>query len=737
MAKNTAELILKITKKGDGAKEAQEEIGGLEKAAKVAGAALTSYIGVETARQIGQVTVELAKLGAKAQRTETAFRNISGGASAATANLEAMGRATRGAVSETEAMASANQLMQMGLAGNAAELEEVAGMAVRLGTAMGRDANQSMEEFALLLANQSIPRLDTFGISAGAVRTRINELRDANEGMTRETAFMTAVMEEGRKSMKRLGDQTEDNQLAFEQLEASVTDFRTAVGKELAPVIADVARDLNDLVETGEDSEAFFYLLRTAIRVAAQGGKVDLQLLKETADDAKDTFRDLNEETHEVTEGFEEFGGVQAGLKGKLRVTGDATEDATEANDDYIDSLRQTRAMDAYAQRLQGHADALGETASRYQTVEDRVSRLNTLISGPVGEANEQYAEQQADINEQIAEAEAKLAELRGEHGRVIRTNYDAAEAQDNLTIAQARAAQEQQDLQEAQDAYNEAVANGEGDILQYEGALAQARRSAANAQEGVEEWAGAVDGSSTAVVNNNEKISEWEGKLGDLKGELGELQEEHREKMNMIIFDMLEARLAADGWTTAEINMATTVAEEMGLIDEDSKTMVDNVLGYYQQWEDGTMSAEDVVLGMTGSVNQAMGTVFQSFEEFLVMFNNLPDEHVIHIRTELSDPSDTLGKSGKTTETGETGEFEQSGTPFFPGGLAMLGEGGPELARLPRGTEIFNATETRRIINNQQRYEGDTVYIQDKMAAQMYLHDKRMRRYERAERRL
>ena len=44
---------------------------------------------------------------------------------------------------------------------------------------MGNGATESMENFALMLANQSILRLDSFGISSGKVTARIEELMSA------------------------------------------------------------------------------------------------------------------------------------------------------------------------------------------------------------------------------------------------------------------------------------------------------------------------------------------------------------------------------------------------------------------------------------------------------------------------------------------------------------------------------------------------------------------------------
>jgi hypothetical protein len=42
-----------------------------------------------------------------------------------------------------------------------------------------------------------------------------------------------------------------------------------------------------------------------------------------------------------------------------------------------------------------------------------------------------------------------------------------------------------------------------------------------------------------------------------------------------------------------------------------------------------------------------------------------------------------------------------QRGTRFAPGGLSLVGEGGPELVNLPRGSQVFPNAESQRIVNN------------------------------------
>lgn len=40
-------------------------------------------------------------------------------------------------------------------------------------------------------------------------------------------------------------------------------------------------------------------------------------------------------------------------------------------------------------------------------------------------------------------------------------------------------------------------------------------------------------------------------------------------------------------------------------------------------------------------------------------------------------------------------------GTDFHPGGVALVGEEGPELVNLPRGAQVFTANETRGMMSS------------------------------------
>lgn len=329
-----------VNKAGPGVKAAGKDLGGLAKTAKTLGTGLAAA-GVVAA---GKAAYELGVLGAQSLRTKRAFTAISGGALIATDKLDAMRRATRGAMSEQQMMASANRLMQMGLANNAAELEQVTTMATRLGSAMGKEAGPAVEEFALMLANQSIPRLDTFGISAGKVRARILELQAATPGLSREMAFMTATMEEGEEAMGRLGEAVDDELLANERLEASWADLKAMAGEALAPAMANVASS------------------------------------------AEKVTRAIMEQHRELDELREEFGEATVGqaiLAERFGVTADSLDDLRQRSEDVAAAVESGRSqVDGWSSALSGSAEVADVAAGAF----DGLATSAKTVAGSFGE---------------------------------------------------------------------------------------------------------------------------------------------------------------------------------------------------------------------------------------------------------------------------------------------------------------------------------------------------------------
>jgi hypothetical protein len=163
--------------------------------------------------------------------------------------VEGLRKATRGLVNDTELMKAGNKFMAMGLATNTDEMNQLSEMATKLGSAMGNDATSSMENFALMLANQSILRLDSFGISSGKVRERILELTTGTEQLTREQAFMQATMEAGQASMDKLGETALTNGEKMQAFNARMANLKQTIGDALIPVLTKLLDTVQPVID--------------------------------------------------------------------------------------------------------------------------------------------------------------------------------------------------------------------------------------------------------------------------------------------------------------------------------------------------------------------------------------------------------------------------------------------------------------------------------------------------------
>lgn len=222
-----------------------DKLGGIATVGGVVGGAMAVAGGAAV-----KLAGDLAMSAAPAEQVSNTFSNLANSiGEQAAPMLDKLREATRGMVADTDLMQASNKFMSMGLANSAEEAAKLAEMATQLGSAMGQDATTSMSEFAAMLANQSIPRLDNFGISSGKVRERIDELMAADASLTREQAFMTAVMEQGEVAMSRVGEQSDTTAGTMATMQAQLENLKTTLGTALLPVLASLASAVTPLIE--------------------------------------------------------------------------------------------------------------------------------------------------------------------------------------------------------------------------------------------------------------------------------------------------------------------------------------------------------------------------------------------------------------------------------------------------------------------------------------------------------
>lgn len=199
-----------------------------------------------------QLGSQLYNLGREASIAASTFTQLSGGASEAAANMDLLRLATGGIVDDMTLMQGSSKLLQMGLATTGGEVARLTELAVRLGGAMGSDATSSIENFALLLANQSVLRLDTFGISSARVRAEIERLMATGEALNREDAFRMAVLSEGAVALDRLGAAADAAGTPLARLQARFENMAQQAGIAATNIIEQAAATVEMLLQLGD-----------------------------------------------------------------------------------------------------------------------------------------------------------------------------------------------------------------------------------------------------------------------------------------------------------------------------------------------------------------------------------------------------------------------------------------------------------------------------------------------------
>jgi uncharacterized protein YukE len=366
----TLQAVLKF--KDESKRGIQSAEKGFDKLSDVVKTAGIAIAGVFAADKV----LDMAKMGAQAERIERRFGAFSAAAGGAEAVLAAFQRGAGGAASKMDAMASSSQLLQMGLVSNTAEMERVVTMATRLGD-QTQSVTDRVENFALLLANQSLPRLDSFGISSGKVRARILELQEATEGMTRETAFMTAVMEQGGASLDILGPRVDDNAASFERMEAKLADLAVTIGQSVVPIVVILVDALSGIVEQiAPIIEGFGEMVKTVQGAAEESANVteEINAVGEGLEDSgelaqkyADTVNIISQETKGLNSALLATGSTLLGTASRTDLLTSATEglqrEAVRVAEDYDDYLL---IIDEYNSKLTDNSAKIEEQTVRH-----------------------------------------------------------------------------------------------------------------------------------------------------------------------------------------------------------------------------------------------------------------------------------------------------------------------------------------------------------------------------------
>lgn len=243
MAGKSYQLIVDAVYKGAGAfKKASADVKELDANAKKGASGFKTAMG---ALGIG-ATAGVAALGALSIAAKVAWDSIGQGAelnalagrfdnlaasinSTGDAMLGKLREATGGMMSDAALMASATDIMALGLG----KTEE---QTIRLAEVVGK-LGWDMQQVVLTMANNSKMRLDALGLSLEDVNARVAKLRES--GMSLDEAFDLAVIEAGEAKILLYGDAADTTAGKIKILQASLENAKNAFSQAFAGGVAD------------------------------------------------------------------------------------------------------------------------------------------------------------------------------------------------------------------------------------------------------------------------------------------------------------------------------------------------------------------------------------------------------------------------------------------------------------------------------------------------------------------
>lgn len=451
-------LIEAIWKGKSATVEARQDIKGVGTAADSGDGRIKSFnttlgkisgiaAGAAGALKVFKTAFEFGEEGAALNKVAERFDALNASIGAvADDTLARLSRAVDGSVPKMELMAQANLLLSTGAASSADELVTMVGNIVKLKKPT-EDAGSAIENFALLLANKSIPRLDTYGLSAGNVKKRYEELRKT---VGDDEAFRTAVFEEMAISLEKVGEGADYTADAFTRARVKVEDatdsFKRFMADGLGPVVDAMAGGYGDQIDAIVDkqvaqagsTEELIGIYKRLSQQAQENSGWNAALTG-TQDDLRDAMRDVNREIARSVDSFDEFMAAQ-------RELGFHTENLSEASAAYWRSLYDgikaeqimavavQRTADEEARRLLYMRDTTAASEALNDVMDNLSNGLHDMYDGLM-DINPMIDEQRAFMQSAAEAARAQAEATRELEYAIGEDFYSALTAANDETL--------------------------------------------------------------------------------------------------------------------------------------------------------------------------------------------------------------------------------------------------------------------------------------------------------------
>lgn len=489
MATEKLQIVIDAVFKGKGGiEQAGRELKELDKEARKASEG-TRYMaervkghltgltaGFAAAALVVRETYQIIGEGAELEKAAGQFDNLTSSiGTTSNSMLTSLRTATQGMMSDAELIASANQIISLGLGKTE---EDVTRLATAVGV-LGLD----MQQVVMTFANDSKMRLDQLGLSVEGVTQKAEELKA--QGFQGD-AFDEAVLIGLEERMVLLGDAAGTTAGEMAKLESNLAN------------IADAGK-----IMMAERWQGIFFGINTAIGLASgEFPKFNQELDKFIfgMTNPIEMLKQMAFEMEGVGQGSQEWGrqfGEAAMIVADMQtIARNVTSDVVAEAESY------DRALTNNVLVLQEQADAIDYTVFAHERYTD---------------AAMMYASQ--------AETNSTLTEQQANHFRYLAEQSDlAAEKQDELSAALAGTFKEYLALDDPVQAYNDLLGYTDDTLVKVSGrtadqeqALKDLRQEQERVQEQILSYQIGVRGVGLSEEERAEKISELNDRIGEL----------------------------------------------------------------------------------------------------------------------------------------------------------------------------------------------------------------------------
>jgi len=513
-------------------------------------------------------------------------------------SIEAMRDASLGTVDDMTLMSStltltagASEQLQAQLLQNAPQLLEIAKASNALNPLLG-DTAHMYESIATGIKRSSPLILDNLGIVVKigeANETYAAQIGKAVEALTAEEkqiALLNATIEAGRRLIEQTGGSVESYTDAWARLRVEIKNTTDAMKIQAAEGVQPLITGVADLLAILREYNDEVNVLRSnlggmgdALGLAIQQQeKLDIQQGRSAtaARYASLAYRASQERMIATSDRYAGLADYYASQQ--TRIT-DTAINSAETWDQYTEAIEGAqKASDDYAwEQMQAtkHAERQAEAEIMLGAVNSDLSRTFR---------DNRY--EMEDLNEERAGLIAQLKELEAGNGRAIVTTKKATLTEADRALVVAKLARDTEKL------------NAEiGKPIDDQNALIIAQMGVNI--EGYNEKLGDATTTTTTFVDNGKKISEIEGSIAGVTGKMDELISKTREGIRTFILQQMQAQLAVDGWTEAEIEFFKGTAERFGMYDELWVQVTGSVAEHAQAVTDGAEDSDTAIGAM------------------------------------------------------------------------------------------------------------------------------------------